>query len=96
MDNLFCNEEHAWLMMSPTAASPDQTQTSFNTYTSTTTCFYRSEQELEEAFELYREKEQTYMPQPGYVDLLDSDHFIRICRCKAIQWLIQVSFLLRL
>lgn len=96
MDNLFCNEEHVWLMMSPSAASPDQTQTAgFNTYTNTT-FFNTSKQDLEEAFELYRDKEQTYMPQSGYMDLLDSDRFIRICRRKAIQWLLQVSLFLRL
>ncbi|XP_074341787.1 putative cyclin-D7-1 [Apium graveolens] len=89
MENLFCNEEHVWLMMSPSAASSELTQTAgFNTYINTT-CFYTSKQDLEEAFELYREKERTYMPQPGYVDLLDSDRFISIFRRKAIHWLIQ-------
>lgn len=96
MDNLFCNEEHVWLIMSPPAAAavavPDSTQTSFNTCINNLTCFYTSKQDLEEAFVLYREKEQSYMPHSGYVDLLDSDRFISSCRCKAVQWLVQVSF----
>ncbi|KAK1377531.1 Cyclin N-terminal domain-containing protein [Heracleum sosnowskyi] len=89
MDSLFCNEEHVWLMMSPAAAVPDQTHTSFNTCINNVTSFYTTKQDLEEAFELYREKEQMYMPQLGYVDLLDSDCFISSCRRKAIHWLIQ-------
>ncbi|XP_017222376.2 putative cyclin-D7-1 [Daucus carota subsp. sativus] len=90
MDSLFCTEEHVWLMMSPAAAVPDQT--SFNTSETNinTTCVYSSgSQDFEEAFELYLQKEQTYMPQPGYVDRLELDRFISFCRRRAIHWLIQ-------
>ena len=51
------------------------------------------DQDCEHTFETYLRKEIKYMTRPGYVNFLESNHFVSSCRFKAIQWFIHVSFL---
>ncbi|GJR31106.1 putative cyclin-D7-1 [Tanacetum coccineum] len=45
-------------------------------------------QDCERTFETYLRKEIKYMTRPGYVNFLESNHFVSSCRFKAIQWFI--------
>lgn len=52
-----------------------------------------TKEDCEHSFATFLQKEMKYMPRSGYVNFLESDHFVANCRFKAIQWFIFVSFM---
>ncbi|XP_049375356.1 putative cyclin-D7-1 [Solanum verrucosum] len=52
-------------------------------------CFFKSKEDCEEAFEILLDKEISYMPKIGYVKFIKENCFIENARFKAIHWLIK-------
>ncbi|OMO97236.1 hypothetical protein COLO4_14758 [Corchorus olitorius] len=57
--------------------------------------FYSTKEDSEQAFSICLEKELSYMPEPGYLDYLQSNNLV-FPRFRAVQWLIKTCSRLNL
>ncbi|XP_022767585.1 putative cyclin-D7-1 [Durio zibethinus] len=57
--------------------------------------FYTTRKDSERALVICLEKEFSYMPEPGYLDYLQSNNLV-FARCRAAQWLIKTCTWLNL
>ncbi|KAG8376929.1 hypothetical protein BUALT_Bualt09G0115200 [Buddleja alternifolia] len=88
MESLLCNE--VWLM-SPNAA--------LNAHENVGGCngrghvdsssLFSTKEDREEVFGIFLDKEASYMPELGYLKLLNSNNFIHNARSKGVYWLIK-------
>ena len=88
MENLLCDE--VWLSSTGTPdISHEREHCILKGYADS---FYTTKEDSERALAICLEKEFGYMPEPGYLDYLQSNNLV-FARFRAIQWLIKVNFL---
>ncbi|OMO66368.1 hypothetical protein CCACVL1_21194 [Corchorus capsularis] len=105
MENLLCDE--VWLSSS-SLSSPGGTTPDFQYHShdhERERCvlkgfdfddsFYSTKEDSEQAFSVCLEKELSYMPEPGYLDYLQSNNLV-FPRFRAVQWLIKTCSRLNL
>ncbi|XVF55242.1 hypothetical protein PTKIN_Ptkin06aG0021400 [Pterospermum kingtungense] len=86
MENLLCDE--VWLSSpcgTPTDRSHEREHYTLKGYADS---FYTTKQDSEQALVICLEKELSYMPEPGYLDYLQSNSLVS-ARFRAVQWLIK-------
>nr|GMD45045.1 putative cyclin-D7-1 [Ipomoea batatas] len=92
MENLLCDEVLDFSSLSAASPPPAAAERppSF-VHSTAATAAVSSRNDFEEAVGFLVEKEMSYMPKPGYVNLLQSNALIYHARQKAISWIIQVQ-----
>ncbi|KAK8561763.1 hypothetical protein V6N13_149086 [Hibiscus sabdariffa] len=86
MENLLCDE--VWLSSPETRDLSHETEhCTLKDYASADS-FYTTKEDSEQAIVICLEKELSYMPEPGYLDYLQSNHLV-FPRFRAVQWLIK-------
>lgn len=88
MENLLCDEE--WLIISPEVDGNDTKRNVKREVAG------MSKEECFETIRLFIGKEERFMPEPDYLCLLGSDHFVWSERIQAIKWLLKVLVFRRL
>nr|GMD46542.1 putative cyclin-D7-1 [Ipomoea batatas] len=92
MESLMCDEVLDFSSLSAASPPPAAAERppSF-VHSTAATAAVSSRNDFEEAVGFLVEKEMSYMPKPGYVNLLQSNALIYHARQKAISWIIQVQ-----
>ncbi|XP_022748177.1 putative cyclin-D7-1 [Durio zibethinus] len=91
MENLLCEE--VWLSSPGTPdISHEREHCTLKGYADS---FYTTKEDSEQALALCLEKEFSYMPEPGYIDCLQSNNLVFL-RFRVVQWLIKTCTRLNL
>ncbi|XP_021289916.1 putative cyclin-D7-1 [Herrania umbratica] len=92
MENLLCDE--VWLSSpgTPDHSHDEREHCMLKGYADS---FYTTKEDSEQAFVVCLEKEFSYMPEPGYLDHLQSNNLV-FARFRAVQWLIKTCTRLNL